>query len=94
MSKEYKTKNYDTEKSKEYYKNNSEYIIQRQKEYDRINAIERPLYFRDHYIENREMILERCKAHARNKRGKPPVSICEVKPAILTSQKNVIIVFD
>ena len=81
-------------KSKEYYKQNCEYIIQRQKECDRKNAIKRSLYFRDHYIENREKILERCKDQARNKRGKPPVSICEVKPAILTSQRNVIIVFD
>ena len=60
MSKEYKTKNYDPEKSKEYYKQNSEYIIQRQKEYDRTNAVERSIYFQERYIKNRDRkVIER-----------------------------------
>jgi len=78
-------------KSKEYYKQNSEYIIQRQKEYDRTNAVERSIYFKEHYIQNRE----RYKANARKERiAKLPKSFIETKPSIVNIQRNIIIIFD
>jgi hypothetical protein len=91
MSKEYKTKNYDTEKSRAYYRNNSEYIKQRQKEYDRTHAVERSIYFQEHYIQNRERYI----ANARKERiVKHPKPISETKPSIVTIQRNIIIIFD
>ena len=91
MSKEYKTKNYDPDKSREYYRKNSEYIIQRVKEYARMHAVERSIYFQEHYIQNRERYI----ANARKERiAKPPKSIIETKSSIVSIQRNIIIIFD
>jgi hypothetical protein len=91
MSKDYKTKNYDPDKSREYYKQNSEYIIKRQKEYDRLHAVERSIYFQEHYIQNRERYI----ANARKERIiKPPKQIIEIQPSVVMTKKNVIIIFD
>jgi hypothetical protein len=97
MSKDYKTKNYDPDKSREYYKQNSEYIIKRQKEYNRINAIERSIYFQEHYLRNKERILERCKAYSKRIKAKPKnpqEQIIEIQPSVVMTKKNVIIIFD
>ena len=95
MSKEYKTKNYDPEKSREYYRKNSEYIIQRVKEYARMHAVERSIYFQEHYRRNKERISERCREYNRSrKKSKPPEASIEIKPAVVAIQKNIIIIFD